>query len=58
MHRRAELGHPQSLGIGWQLARGVVKCLGLLRDGEVLVGPGPVGDPRVNTCHGERPVAK
>jgi hypothetical protein len=58
VHLPAELGRLRALGIGRQLTGGIVECLDLLRDGEVLVGDGAVGDPRANTCHGQRPVSK
>jgi hypothetical protein len=45
VHLPAELGHLRTLGVRRQPARGVVEGLHLLRDGKVLVGHGPVGDP-------------
>jgi hypothetical protein len=56
VHLGAQLAHLGALGLGRELLRLVVERLDLLRDGEVLLGDGAVGDLRVDHRHPQRAV--
>ncbi len=54
VHLGAELAHFRALSLGRQPPGRVVERLDLLRDGEVLIGHGAVGDLGVNERHMQR----
>jgi hypothetical protein len=48
VHLAAELEHLAAFGVSRELFGLVVERFDLLRDGEVLVGDGPVSDPGID----------
>jgi integrase len=58
VHLSPQPGHLRAFGVGGQRLWGVVEGLDLLRDGEVFLGDGAVGDSCINHGHPHRSMSE